>query len=297
MKCLFLGTGAGDFPALDDTTNTTPNVINCRTLGGRNRRTAAQTFIYPDLLLDCHSLAAFDHWVEAGTKVSDLLITHGHWDHFQPLSVFELAARSQEPLNVYGSAAIGAALSFAADHIWDEASGRFLATQRAPNICFHTVAPSIPFQIGDTQVTALRANHMLDKRQLLPEHPAFNYVLERHGVTIFYGLDSSWLLPETMDKLSHSRLNAAILDATFGELEIDPATSGHKNFAMVEKTIQELRQVGAVDDRTALIGSHISLATVPPHDEAEALAARRGFTLAFDGMVWSATELATLDTT
>jgi len=40
-------------------------------------------------------------------------------------------------------------------------------------------------------------------------------------------------------------------------------------------------------DSSVVIASHISLASVPPHDQIEADLDRRGITLAYDGMVWT----------
>jgi ribonuclease BN (tRNA processing enzyme) len=215
-----------------------------------------------------------------------LLITHGHWDHFQPLAVLELAAGMSQPLQVYGTPVIGAALAFAAEHVWDAVQGRFHARTETPNLCFHSVDHGACFEVGQVRVTPVRASHMLDKGRLLIEQPALNYLVEQDGVTVFYGLDSSYLLPETMKLLAGLHLDAVVLDATFGDRDIDPAQSGHMNFAMVAETVSELRAAGAINDDTATIVSHISLASVPPHDEIEADLASRGITLAYDGMVW-----------
>lgn len=287
MELLFLGTGAGDFQALDDAAHTAPHVVAARQLGGRNRRYASAALLAPDILIDCHDTRQLKRFCGGTEAIRHLLITHGHWDHFQPLAVLELAAGLAQPLQVYGSSVIGSALEFAAEHTWDAAQGRFHARPSTPNLCFHSVSPGDRFAVGAAHVTAVRAIHMLDKPRLLIEQPAFNYIIEQDGSTLFYGLDSSYLLPETMDLLASFRLDAAVLDATFGDLKIDPAQSGHMNFAMVSETVDQLRAAGAVDDATAVIASHISLAAVPPHDAIAADLAGRGITLAYDGMRWS----------
>jgi len=51
---LFLGTGAGDFQALDEATNESPYVVAARQGGGRNLRYAAASLVVPDILIDCH---------------------------------------------------------------------------------------------------------------------------------------------------------------------------------------------------------------------------------------------------
>ena len=286
MEILFLGTGAGDFQAVDDATNESPYVIAARQKGGRNLRYAAASLVTPDILIDCHDTRQLERFRGGTDGIRHLLITHGHWDHFQPLAVLELAAGMSEPLHVYGTDVIGSALAFAAEHVWDAAQGRFQTRTDAPDLHFHSVDHGDCFEVGQARVTSVRASHMLDKPRLLIEQPALNYIIERDGVTVFYGLDSSYLLPETMKVLAGFHLDAVVLDATFGDLDIDAALSGHMNFAMVAETVAELRAAGAINDDSAIMVSHISLASVPPHDEIEADLASRGITLAYDGMVW-----------
>ncbi|NKB69114.1 MAG: hypothetical protein GKR89_18755 [Candidatus Latescibacteria bacterium] len=286
MELLFLGTGAGDFQALDDVKNDSPYIVAARQAGGRNLRYASAALLVPDILIDCHDTRQLERFRGSAAAIRHLLITHGHWDHFQPRAVIDLAAGLADPLPVYGTSVVGDALVFAAEHVWDEETGRFHVGKEVANWRFHSVDPGDCFQVGTARVTAVRASHMLDKGRHLIEQPALNYVIEQDGVTLFYGLDSSYLLPETLDILAGFRLDALILDATFGERVIDPALSGHMNFAMVAETVAELRAIGAVSDESAIIGSHISLATVPPHEEIAADQARRGFILAYDGMTW-----------
>ena len=287
MELLFLGTGAGDFQALDDTANESPYVVAARQAGGRNLRYAAASLVTPDLLIDCHDTRQLARFRGSTAEIRQLLITHGHWDHFQPLAVLELAADLAQPLQIYGTSVIGSALAFAAEHVWDPEQGRFHAQTSTANLHFHSVDHGDCFAVGPTRVTAVRASHMLDKTSLLIEQPALNYVIERAGITLFYGLDSSYLLPETLSLLADFHLDAVVLDGTFGDQVIDPALSGHMTFAMVAETVEQLRAVGAVTDATAIIASHISLASVPPHDQLAADLARRGIALAYDGMVWN----------
>ena len=116
------------------------------------------------------------------------------------------------------------------------------------------------------------------------EQQALNFVLETGGKIIFYGLDSSYLLPETQRELARFRFDFAILDATFGPLEIDPVTSGHLNWKMLDETISEFRDGGIIDDSTTIVASHMSCGNVESYDEIADVLAKRGITLAFDGL-------------
>ena len=116
------------------------------------------------------------------------------------------------------------------------------------------------------------------------EQQALNFVLETGGKTIFYGLDSSYLLPETQRELARFRFDFAILDATFGPLEINPLVSGHLNWKMLDETITEFRNGGIIDDATVIVASHMSCKNVESNDEIADGLAKRGITLAFDGL-------------
>ncbi len=287
MQLLFLGTGAGDFQSLNDPTNDAPNIIAARRAGGRNLRYASSALIGADLLIDCHDTTKLHHFGKQTASIRNVLITHGHWDHFQPQEILDLAATLDEPLQVHGTSVVGESLAFAAEHEWNSNLHRF--DKRADNgtICFKTLTCGDVFELDSTRVTAVRASHMLDKPRLLIEQPALNFVIERDDCTLFYGLDSSYLLPETLEMLANFVFDVVVLDATFGDESIDPAGSGHMTFQMILDTFSELRSLGAVTDSTELIASHISLAAVPPHDEIVDDLKRRGITLAFDGMTWT----------
>lgn len=284
MKLLFLGTGAGDFLACEDAQNTDANVVRARELGGRNLRDASQALLEPDILVDFYSDRQITRYEVDSEQIKHLLITHCHWDHFQPARIVEFAEQQPHRLQIYGNETAEAGLEFATFYQWETERGRFGSRGEDANLDFHAIRPGQTVTVGDARVTAVLANHHVDFDRRVIEERALNYVIERDGKTLFYGLDSSYVLPGTLELLKGYRFDAAVLDATFGHLEIDPAASGHHNFRMLQETIAEFRSCGIFGDETAVFGSHISLAHVPPHDDIVDEAARLGITLAFDGM-------------
>ena len=216
--------------------------------------------------------------------VRHLVVTHGHSDHLQPRGILDFAARQTDGLDVYGNNMVVDAIDFAATHEWDAARGRFDAKESDAEIRYRRVRPGDAFAVSDATFTALPSSHFINKVDMIQEQQALNYIIERGGKTLFYGLDSSYPLPETMDALRGLRLDAAVFDATFGAMEIDPTGSGHMNFPMVEELIGELRDAGTISDDTVVLGSHISLVYVAPHDDIAADMAARGLQLAYDGM-------------
>lgn len=283
----FLGTGAADWASGHECSETCrARCAQNRELGGRNVRRFSSIFVAPDTVIDFtgHGHDALDAYGIEREAIRNVIITHGHYDHFQPLEIMELASRLPHPLVVYGNDSVGYALDFAAHHSWDPEDGRFVPRAESSNIVFGLAAPEQSFRTATATVTPVPANHMIDKRHLIPEQQALNYVLELDGRTLFYGLDSSFVLPRTFDVLGRYVFDVAILDATFGDMQIDPATSGHLNFAMLRQTIEQFRQTNLFQDGARIVAAHLSRCYVDPHDLVVDKLSEQGITLAYDGM-------------
>ena len=286
----FLGTGGGDFLCTEQPEIDRDHLPRVRELGGRNLRWAAQAFVSPDILIDFFDDRQIIRFDVPRESIRHLLITHCHYDHLNPVALIEFAASLPHPLDVYGTRLVEDSLEFHATHRWDAESGRFQTHSVRRNWRFHPVKPQQILQVGDVTVTAVQANHSINKGlahvPFFPlEHVALNYVIDRGGKTIFYGLDSSYTLPSTLDFLRRYRFDVAVLDVTFGQMDIDPAKSGHHNFTMIEETIRELRDAGIISDETTIVASHLAVSYTKPHDDLVDEARERGITLAYDGMV------------
>jgi len=61
-------------------------------------------------------------------------------------------------------------------------------------------------------------------------------------------------------------------------------SSGHQNFAMLEKTVARFREQGITRD-TEVVITHISHHHVEPHDEIVDELSRKEIILVYDGMV------------
>jgi len=286
----FLGTGAGDFFSTEDPNADRDYLPRVRELGGRNLRWAAQAFVSPDMLIDFFDDRQIRRFEVPRKSIRNVLITHCHYDHLNPVGLIEFAASLPQPLDVYGAQLVGDSLDFHAAYRWDAESSRFRTHETKRNWRFHQVKPQQSVQVGDATVTPVQANHSINKGiahvPFFPlEHLALNYVIERGGKMIYYGLDSSYTLPLTLDFLRRYRLDVAVLDVTFGQMEIDPAKSGHHNFTMIEETIREFRDAEIITDETAIVASHLAVSYTKPHDDLVDEAREHGITLAYDGMV------------
>jgi len=285
-----LGTGANDWKA-----NHACNAIckdrcaRARKLGGKNIRRYCALFIAPDTVIDFtgDTVKALHAYGIDEKAIGNVIITHGHADHFQPMEILKLATRRPRPLTVYGNVMVKAALDFVCHNRWDKSNGIFKKTDKRTNIQVRTVFPDTSFSAGGVKITPILANHMIDKTYSILEQPALNYVVEWKNKVLFYGLDSSYVLPRSFDVLRRYRFDIAVFDATFGHMAIDPAKSGHHNFAMLKKTLAQFRRAKLFRKDALIIASHISRCYVDPYDDIVHALAHAGITLAYDGMIIS----------
>ena len=277
VSLLLLGTGAGDANF-----GTPP----AEGLPEKDVRRHISNYLAPDILIDFNhqTTDALNTFKVDAKEIRHLLISHGHYDHFQPVEILKFAESLPHPLRVYGNTMVRDALEFCCSNFFDTDSKRFIAKRSPFNVEIDVLKPGMSTTIGSMELTAVQGNHFMNAPHSIMEQQSLNFVIETGCRTIFYGLDSSYLLPDTRKILSGYRLHAAILDATFGPLEIDPARSGHLNWKMLDETIDELRQEGCVDDRTVLVADHISTGNVEPYGDIAEDLATKGITLAYDGL-------------
>ena len=281
-----LGTAGGDFPRVENLEDKFAYLPRVRALGGRNLRYAAQAVVFPDILIDFYNDRQMTTYGVAVDSIRHLFITHAHWDHFQPLGILGLAARLPHQLQVYGNQSVIDALVFANVHDYDRDRGRFVTRDSQTDIGCHVLTPEDVLSVDDTTIGVVHANHDIDKSDnMIMVETCLNYVFEREGKTVFYALDSSYMIPGSVEFLRRFRIDAAMMDASYGQWPIDVARSGHHNFAMLAETIDELREAGAFHDSTLVLASHLAMAEVKPYDDLLEEASRIGATLAYDGMV------------
>ena len=273
----FLGTGAGD------ANFGTPDSAD---LPVKDIRRYTCNVLSPDVMIDFNHQTpeALDLFGVNRGVIKHLFVSHGHFDHFQPLEILRFAESLPQPLMVYGNTMVRDALDFCGQNTFDQKSGRFVERQGVPEIEVTVLSPGTAVEAGDATVTALLGNHFMNKPYAIMEQQALNFLAEVRGKTIFYGLDSSYMLPATLRMLSGAHLDIAILDATFGPLDIDPLKSGHLNWGMLDETITELREIGCIDDRTVIVADHLSTNNVEPYHDVAGKLAAKGITLAYDGL-------------
>ena len=280
----FIGTGAGDFYEEHQRDCEEGHCARAKALGGRNLRHASSLFVARDILVDFYDTSVLRQGGVEPSAVRHLFITHGHYDHFGPVAILDMAQATDTQFTLYGSHAVVQALDFAGTHAWDPEAAAFARRDGCPAIPTHALQPGDTVAAGDVTVTAVLAHHMIDKQRQIMEQQALNYVIKRGDRTLFYGIDTCTILPDTFEALTQFCFDILVLDGTFGWLEIDPQTTGHHNFPMLEESVGQFRSAGLLAEDARVVASHISCHHVPPHHDVADELAQRGITLAYDGM-------------
>ncbi|MBT3346015.1 MAG: hypothetical protein HN404_23670 [Gemmatimonadetes bacterium] len=273
-----LGSGAGDanFGAPD-----------AAGLPQKDQRRYTGMYLTPDTLIDFndHTPGALVEFGIDPETIEYLYISHGHYDHFQPLEIIRFAASLAHPLKVFGNSMVIDALELCRDTFYDETSGRFVTHKEPYNL--ETVRLTLGTQVatGGVQLTPLLGNHYMNKPYSIMEQQSLNFLLETNGKKVFYGLDSSYMMPQTLALLAGTHIDLAIVDATFGPRQIDPKVSGHHNWVMLDETLEDLRAQGCIDGGTVIVAAHLSCGNIGVHDEIAPEQATRGITVAYDGLI------------
>ncbi len=201
-------------------------------------------------------------------RITDILYTHSHADHYDPQLLAALA-----PVCVH------------AHRSW---AGEI----DVPGIVVMPFDVCSDFAVCDLLVTALPANHSTARAYETPVH----FVIRGGGRTVFYATDGAWLRNEEWHALQNEALDAAIFDATVGEMyPSDYRIFEHNTVGMVRLIVGTLRNPrNGPNPTTGSIGpvlkpdakvylTHIGRTLHPGHEKiAESCAGE--FIVAYDGL-------------
>ena len=268
MKFTYLGTASCEgVPALFCNC---PRCAAARALGGKNIRTRTQALLDDDILIDLppDTLYHFHaHGVE-GHKIKHLLITHSHSDHLIPKELHNRGVRRctdmvTDVLHVYCAKGAYEAIC---------------AVEPNENyVQVHLVKPFEPFTVGAYRVTALPANHH-------PGDDAVIYLIEG-AKTVLYALDSGYFYDEVFHYLAAQKikLDLTVFDCSLVERNW-PQIKGHMGVHRIRRVIDQLKDLGAVSDKTLHSISHFSHNGMCLQSDLEDLVKDDGYLVPFDGL-------------
>lgn len=271
MTISFLGTGAAE--GIPAPFCRCAVCENARKVGGKEIRMRMGVLIDNTLLID-FSPDAFAQAVHFGadyTALQALCVTHTHSDHFAVDDLVQRCPcnaknRTVSCLRVLGNEEMARKLRTA---IYDDEAAKSLSVEVIRS------GESIP--VGDYRVTALKSIHMENEESLI-------YLFSKGDTHYLHACDSAELLPEVFDflKQHHIHLAGVTLDCTFGLLE--EQFYGHMNYKQNLQMKRRLEEIGAADDETCFILTHISHFCRNTHEQIKKRAEQDGFMVAWDGM-------------
>lgn len=268
MKIHFLGSAASE--GIPNPFCRCDHCRQSRVLQGKDIRTHSSVLIDDVMLIDL--APSFSHQVLRdeidATAITDLLFTHTHPDHF---NVGELFSRMEgfaydvgHPLQIFGNdRAINGCLNVVPGY----------TEQRFE---FHCLVPFISINSHGYKITPLLANHA--KWEM-----CYVYLIEKEGVTLFYGHDSGWFPELTWQYLQDKHIDLAVLECTYG-FNGNDRTNNHMSLETVFAAQHKLQQIGCLKSDGQLVVSHISHSAKLLHEELESVCSKKGITVAFDGL-------------
>ena len=235
-KLLFLGTSACDFsPRLK---------TDLKDKFDKDARRSSAAIYGGRYLFDCgiHTPESLGiAGCELG-KITDIFITHLHVDHYVEENIAAVAA---------GAGGV---------RLWVREDAKQIDL---PGVTVMRMKPFVTYEVdGSTTVTGLPANH--DPRYA-PQH----ILLTADGKKIYYGTDGAWMLHDSFKYLTDAALDACILDCTSGDYNGDFRMGEHNSIPMIRLMLPSLRTIGAINDGTRLIVTHMAPSLHVSHAETE----------------------------
>ena len=219
--------------------------------------------------------SSFLSWRFDARKLRYLLITHSHYDHFQPLELMTRPAGRAHPLELYISRGSGEYAYMIAERMRKERKSASLRPLLIPT--FHFVEPFRPEHFGSYIIIPLPANH---DRKL----DCMNYIIGEGETWLLWLHDTGPLLNETKSYLSSWNIPFAFASMDCSKSDHDDDQKTHLNLSEAYQIKEFLFNKGLLSDHASICLSHISHNTDLTKHELETKAEALGLQVAQDGM-------------
>ena len=251
IELLFLGTCACEFsPRLK---------TDLKDKFDNDARRSSALLINRHALIDCgiHTVESLGIAGIPLSDITDIFVTHLHLDHYQPENIQKIADAKSEPLR-----------------LWVR-EGAQVCDYSNVDVRFMTQFEG--YVSEELSITGIPANHS-------PKHFPQHFVVECGEKSFFYGCDGAWFLHDSFKFIRNKHLTLAIFDCTVGDYNGDFRMGEHNSIPMIRMMLPSLLTVGAIDENTKIMISHLAPSLHKTH--AETCEIIRDFgTVAYDGMI------------
>lgn len=195
-------------------------------------------------------------------NVKYVLFTHSHGDHFNADKLLRLAS-DNGGITVFMD------------------SGCSSLIPESPLIKVVPVHTDDVFEIEGYSIRVLPSNHTTGRKEESTHHYT---VTTPSGKSVFYALDSAWLLTDETNYLMKNPCDLAVLDCTLGRIRGDYRVFEHNTIFMLEIMVETLRNAKMVKPDGLIYGTHLAKDLHEPQDKVEADLASFGMHAAYDGL-------------
>lgn len=275
MKIQYLGTAAAEgIPALFCQCDL---CTKARKLRGKNLRGRSGMILDDSLMIDFPPdmlMYVFNLNIDLA-KISDILITHTHSDHFHSAQLmmrlpgcFCHIKEGSPTVTVHGNIQTGKVLEAAQDYEFGK---------KIDFVKFHPITKFSTFSIGSFEITPLPARHK-------PDEDAYIYLIKKHGKVLLYANDTGIFYDEVFAYFAQEQvhINFISFDCTNGK-----GCEGRSHMGMPDnaKVKERLLLQGTIDESTVCFVTHFSHNILQTHEDLEKEAQKYGFEVAYDGMI------------
>jgi ribonuclease BN (tRNA processing enzyme) len=259
VELLFLGTGAADWPSKYPPSE--------KHLKKGEVRGMSSVLIKGHILIDCGPtvLDAMNRHEVNPARITDILLTHTHADHFHENTILAIAGARDAKLGPLRFWAHPEALKHA---------------PKSNRIETRPVEIGKTFRMHGFGITGLESNHLVESSK----EKCLYYLMEGATRSLLYATDGSWLLTSTWRYLQKKRLDAVIWDATIGEEAGDYRVFEHNDLAMIRHMNQTLKNRKIIGSDTKILLTHMARTLHPTHNQLEERLLPEGLIPAYDGM-------------
>jgi phosphoribosyl 1,2-cyclic phosphate phosphodiesterase len=269
MEAIILGTSAAEgIPALFCGCDA---CRSARAAGGKDIRARQSVFLPPDIVVDLgpDSLYAVHRFGLDWSALATVLYSHSHSDHCIPQELEYVRPvfanhRKANGLDIYGNENVRTSIQ------------TILGEQ--VDLRLHATVPFQPIELPNATATPIPSHHISDGEETL------NYIVSRGGKTMLFAWDTGMYDDETWKFLETVRIDALLIECTFGVTKRNPDWPYHLDLPTAAKMRDRLRAQGSLIPGGPSIITHFSHNGVLPYEAFQDLAGEYGLTVAYDGM-------------